>query len=203
MAVKSYDQYCPVAVGLDLLGDRWTLLLLRDLAWYGPKRFGEFSSHNSGLPPALLTERLRRLEAAGLIESSDSRYRLTSAGDEVRPVIDAVARFGVNRLSSGPVTEGALKYLADRMSAVHSDSLESTSGVTTNLTVDGVAVSLTFDTSGITVGDPDSGQPTLELSSHEFMLLVCDPSITLSDLTDVADPKLDNAVSLLSPAGRK
>src|ERR1051326_8575528 len=80
---------CPVACTLDLVGDRWTLLLIRDLL-SEKSRYGEFLSSSEGIPSNLLAERLRRLESAGIIErkpyqSNPPRhsYHLTSVGLEL------------------------------------------------------------------------------------------------------------------------
>src|SRR4051794_9023936 len=64
---KTYDQYCPVAVTLDLVGERWTLLIIRELLG-GPLRYTDLQSVLKGIPPNLLADRLRDLEAHGLVE---------------------------------------------------------------------------------------------------------------------------------------
>ena len=61
------QQRCPVARTLDVVGDRWTILVLRELA-FGPRRFGELERNLGGIPPAVLTSRLQRLEGAALVE---------------------------------------------------------------------------------------------------------------------------------------
>lgn len=99
---RSYDQACPVAHSLDLLGERWTLLIVRDLM-FGPLRFTDLRDGLPGMAPNLLSERLRFLVARGVIERTEqpspgSRnvYRLTARGRELAPVIHALARFGVD-----------------------------------------------------------------------------------------------------------
>jgi len=96
---RSYDQYCPIARSLDLVGDRWTLLILRDLVLHGPRRFGELRRGLPGIPPNLLSGRLQLLVAEGLLvhdTSSPARpeYRLTARGEEIQPVLAALVRFG-------------------------------------------------------------------------------------------------------------
>ena len=59
---------CPIANALDLLGDRWTLLVIRDLMFLGNRRFGEMLASPEGIPTNILTDRLRRLEERGLVE---------------------------------------------------------------------------------------------------------------------------------------
>ena len=95
----TYQQFCAVAAALDHLGDRWTLLVVRELL-AGPRRYGELVEGLPGVATNLLAERLRRLEAAGLVAreaglSGRPVYRLTPRGAEVEPVVVALARFGL------------------------------------------------------------------------------------------------------------
>lgn len=95
---------CPVACALDLLGDRWTLLVVRDLA-IGKGRFGEFLESAEGIPTNILAERLERLESAGLVASATYQenppryaYALTAKGRDLLPVLGAVAQWGARHL---------------------------------------------------------------------------------------------------------
>ena len=100
--VRSYNQNCPIALGLDVLGDRWTLLILRELVG-GPRRYGDIRVELPGIATNLLAERLRELEAAGLIERTElpppaarAVLGLTEAGWRyVVPVLQSVARLGL------------------------------------------------------------------------------------------------------------
>ena len=91
---RTYGQWCPVTRALDLIGDRWTLVIVRDLL-AGPRRFGMLRAELPGISPTLLSERLRTLVKAGVVEHVDSAYRLTEFGRDLRPVVDAFGRFGV------------------------------------------------------------------------------------------------------------
>src|SRR5438874_12858768 len=91
---------CPVANALDVVGDRWTLLVVRDLL-RGRKRFGELAASSERIPTNILAERLKRLERAGLVEATPYsahpprlEYSLTAAGRDLRPVLSAVAAWG-------------------------------------------------------------------------------------------------------------
>ncbi len=90
---------CPIACGLDLLGDKWTLLVLRDLL-DGKTRFSEFERSAESIPTNILTDRLRRLESNGLavrVRALDSRrfeYLPTQKGRDLRPVLIALADWG-------------------------------------------------------------------------------------------------------------
>ncbi|MEP7047607.1 MAG: helix-turn-helix domain-containing protein [Ilumatobacteraceae bacterium] len=107
-AERTYGQYCPIAAGLDVIGDRWTLLILRELSM-GDQRFTDLRTTLAGIAPNLLTERLRSLQSIGLITAVDlpppaarSVYRLTDDGRRIEPVLRSVARFGAHYLSGDP-----------------------------------------------------------------------------------------------------
>ena len=92
---------CPVACTLDVLGDRWTLLVVRDLV-RGKRRFAEFMESPEGIPTNILTERLKRLVSLGVVKSrrySDHpprlEYQLTPKGEDLRPVLRAMVDWGI------------------------------------------------------------------------------------------------------------
>lgn len=91
---RSYRQRCPVTRALDLVGDRWTLVIVRDLL-DGPRRFGELRRDLAGISPTLLSERLARLASDGIVTLDDGRYRLTDLGRGLQPVIDELGRWGL------------------------------------------------------------------------------------------------------------
>jgi DNA-binding HxlR family transcriptional regulator len=104
MAKRSYQQYCGIATALDLLGERWTLLIVRDLL-IGPKRFTDLLEGLPGVGTGLLSQRLRELEDAGVIEkatlpppAASTVYRLTPDGEGLRPAMLALLRWGSRRL---------------------------------------------------------------------------------------------------------
>ena len=110
---------CPVAGALDLLGDRWTLLVVRDL-FAGLKRYGEFAGAMEGIPTNLLADRLKRLEAAGVITSSPYQdnppryeYALTPAGEALRPVMQELVNWGRRHLPGTMVRAEATGNPAD------------------------------------------------------------------------------------------
>jgi len=95
--------WCPVACSLDVLGDRWSLLIIRDLL-LGKTRYGQFLASAEGIPTNILADRLKRLEEVGVVSSTaygqQSRrkdYRLTAAGEALRPVIAALRDWGLNQ----------------------------------------------------------------------------------------------------------
>lgn len=99
MAKRSYRQNCALARAADVIGERWTLLLVRDLL-IGPRRFRDLVRSLKGIGTNLLTSRLRELQAAGLIERRGQQgYALTSSGAALEPAVLALVRWG---LAYGP-----------------------------------------------------------------------------------------------------
>jgi len=105
---RTYGQYCPIAAGLDVVGDRWTLLIIRELSM-GDRRFTDLRAALAGIAPNLLTERLRSLQAMGLVSvvelpppAARSVYSLTDDGHRIEPVLRSMARFGVRYLAGTP-----------------------------------------------------------------------------------------------------
>ena len=97
---KRYGQACPVAKSLDLVGERWTLLLIRDLL-DGPRRFQDFHASLPGIAPTLLSERLKVMEEHGMVarrfyseHPPRAEYVLTDKGRELGFVIGALAAWG-------------------------------------------------------------------------------------------------------------
>jgi DNA-binding HxlR family transcriptional regulator len=98
---KNYRSPCPVACTLDLIGDRWTLLVVRDMV-LGRKRFKEFVSSPEGIPTNILAERLARLTVAGIIRHAPSddgtkhqAYELTPKGRALLPVLKGLRNWGL------------------------------------------------------------------------------------------------------------
>ena len=91
--MKGYGQFCPVAQASEVFAERWTPLILRELA-SGSHRFGDLHRGVPRMSRTLLARRLRSLEADGLIEHGDDGYHLTPAGSDLVPVIDLLGRWG-------------------------------------------------------------------------------------------------------------
>jgi DNA-binding HxlR family transcriptional regulator len=104
---KSYEQVCPMATALDFVGDRWTILILRELLG-GPARFQELRNGLPGIAPNLLSERLRRMEDDSIVRRIDSAvgvlYALTEAGARIRTAIEELGMWGARMGRVGPPT---------------------------------------------------------------------------------------------------
>lgn len=105
--VRTYDHFCVIARALERVGDRWSLLVLRDLLT-GTKRFTDLMDRLGGITPKTLSRRLRELTDAGLVVA-DRRpgrrevwYRLTQAGVELGPVVDALSGWGLRHAWRSP-----------------------------------------------------------------------------------------------------
>jgi len=127
--MRSYRQYCGLARALDIVGDRWTLLIVRELLM-GARRYTDLHKGLPGIATNLLATRLTDLEEAGLVAREEAPppvatplYRLTPRGEELRPVIEALGRWARPLMAQGIkgdafraewLTLPAQLYLADR-----------------------------------------------------------------------------------------
>lgn len=115
--MKAYGQFCPLAQSAQLLCERWTILVIRELI-AGGTRFGDLRKGLPLMSPTLLSTRLKQLVNAGVIERSgeqnNARYRLTMAGHELRPVIELMGAWGHrwarSRLSDDDLDAGLLMW---------------------------------------------------------------------------------------------
>jgi len=129
--MRSYGQYCPLAKTLDVVGDRWSLLIVRELMIRGPSRYTDIRNGLPGVATNLLADRLRELEQAGVVRReaapppvATTLFHLTPRGEELRPVLKAMAQWGLPLM--GEALEGeafrshwlaspVALYLADSM----------------------------------------------------------------------------------------
>ena len=100
--MRSYDEYCALAKSLDVVGDRWTLLIVRELELRGACRYTDLRNGLPGIATNLLADRLRELEHEGLVMREDAPppvattlFRLTPRGQELRPALESLVRWGM------------------------------------------------------------------------------------------------------------
>ncbi len=117
--IRPYNQDCPIARTLDVVGDRWTLLIIRDL-FLGKTRFSEFRASSPGVPPKLLSERLKRLDEQGIARREvysqyplRAEYHLTDKGRSIFPVLYAMGSWGAGNLFEGEpeLRDAVLQYI--------------------------------------------------------------------------------------------
>ncbi|OBA63080.1 transcriptional regulator [Mycobacterium sp. 1100029.7] len=123
MRTRNYNQNCPIARGLDVLGERWTLLILRELVG-GARRYGDLRAELPGIATNLLAERLKELQDDGLVERADlpapigrTVYLLSDLGwQRVLPILQTVAWFGLDRLD--PIDDGPASPLTGFLAGI-------------------------------------------------------------------------------------
>jgi DNA-binding HxlR family transcriptional regulator len=178
---RIYGYYCPVAHALGVVGEKWSLLIVRDLL-KEPKRFTDLLTRLGSITPKWLTLRLRQLEEAGVVErikGQDRReawYKLTPAGQELNPVIEALWSWGLRYAMRSPLPG----------EVVHPDLAIST--LTTSLKnrnkklphsrnwlfkfTNGSPISLSYDGDGdawiATEGEPENPDVTVEISPEAW-----------------------------------
>jgi DNA-binding HxlR family transcriptional regulator len=104
--MRSYGQYCSVAKALDVIGDRWTLLIARELLLQGPCRYTDLKNGLPGIATNLLAQRLDQLEAAGLVWREEAAppvattlFHLTEAGADLEPVLNSLGAWGLRYMT--------------------------------------------------------------------------------------------------------
>ncbi len=108
LQTRNYRSHCSIARTLELLGDKWTLLVVRDLIWHDKHTYGSFRESAEAIPTNILAERLKRLEEAGLVTKKAYqerpvryRYNLTAAGRSLEPMLLAIMQWGHAHLGGG------------------------------------------------------------------------------------------------------
>lgn len=99
--MKTHGEYCPIAKSVEVLGERWSILVMRELL-IGVTKFNELSRGLPGMSRTMLSKRLRELTAAGLVEKLDGGYHLTPAGQELRPFVFGLGGWGEKWLLGEP-----------------------------------------------------------------------------------------------------
>jgi DNA-binding HxlR family transcriptional regulator len=139
--MRSYDEYCAIAKSLDVVGDRWTLLIVRELAQRGASRYTDLRNGLPGIASNLLAERLRDLEDAGVVARQEAPppiattlFRLTPRGEQLRPVLEDLTRWGLP-LMTEQKPEDAVRshWLASALELMLTDRQPDASPVTVEL----------------------------------------------------------------------
>lgn len=116
MSRRSYDQYCAVARALDAVGERWSLLIVRELL-AGPRRYTDLHADLPGVSTDILATRLKQLEGEGVVERRKLErpanavvYQLTERGLTLRPVVDALGGWGLEALGEPRPTDAVREH---------------------------------------------------------------------------------------------
>jgi DNA-binding HxlR family transcriptional regulator len=174
-SARSYGQFCGLARALDVVGDRWNLLIVRELL-VGPMRYGELVASLGGIATNLLAERLRSLESAGVIErrlgqTSGVVYALTPWGGELREAVEALIRWSFPLMVSGPGGDPMQpRWLALALEALLRGR---TAKRPTELGIDAAGLFMTLRL------DKDGPHVTLQPDRRADTILEADPAIVL------------------------
>jgi DNA-binding HxlR family transcriptional regulator/putative sterol carrier protein len=178
---KPFEQYCPVAHALGLVGDRWSLLILRDLL-HGPKRYTDLLEGLRGIGTNILAARLRGLEETGIVSrrrlpppAASTVYELTDYGTELEEVFYALARWGARSLGPpGPRDELYPEWGLNAVAALFSP--EAARGLTETyvLNIGGDVFSVRLDNGHMhaEMGAADDADLTVDTDMDTFFRLV-------------------------------
>lgn len=176
MSTRSYRQYCGLARALDIVGERWSLLIVRELLG-GPARYTELSSALSGIATNLLADRLRDLAAVGVVErrldahGPGAAYALTAWGEQLREPIEALVRWSTPLMRSGRGDDAFQGlWLAVALRALLRDSTSATP-VAVGLDTAGVAMTVALDDTGPRVVVDPSRPPSTVLRAEPDVVL--------------------------------
>jgi DNA-binding HxlR family transcriptional regulator len=187
--MRTYGEYCSVARALDVVGDRWTLLIIREILLRGGCRYTDLKDGLPGIATNLLSERIRELEAAGLIRREDAPppvattlFHLTDAGAQLRPVLDAIGQWGV-RFMTGPAASDQFRgywgamFLRDRDPGERPVSIEVRSA--------GSPVVIEVSGGAVTARPGTAAAPDLILQGEPHLVLALfSGQLTASQVTD-------------------
>ena len=183
---RRYRLLCPIARALDRVGDRWTLLILRDLH-AGPARFSDLQTL-PGIASNLLTNRLRQLEEDALIRRRDAEYgttvyELTELGARTSDLLFELARFGAEFPPDDEIKRpGNLRTIAITLRVACQRVVDPGMSLRAELVVDGESFTFTVDCGVVDVkaGKPSNPEATLT-TSYEPMIAVADGQISLDE----------------------
>jgi DNA-binding HxlR family transcriptional regulator len=176
MTMRSYAQYCGLARALDVVGNRWSLLIVRELLG-GPARYGQLQAGLPGIATNLLAERLRELEEAGVVrrqldtDSNGVAYALTPWGSELRDPIHALVGWSTPLMVSGPQGDSFrthwLVVALESLLAGKRTKVPTTVGVE----VDGATVTVRVDRTGTHAALSGDSQPETVLRAEPMVVL--------------------------------
>lgn len=201
---RSYRQYCGLARALDVIGDRWNLLIVRQLL-VGPARYGELHAGLPGVATNLLVDRLRDLERHGVIERSAGTggptYALTEWGAELRGPVEALIRWSTPLMARGPDGDGfQVEWLAIALPAL----LAGRGGKgTIGIVVDGEVLQVEATSQGVVVGPSHGRQLGDVLHADAWTVLgLAAGALTLDDVRVRidGDPNAVRSVLALAPS---
>jgi DNA-binding HxlR family transcriptional regulator len=180
---RSYNLLCPISRALDHVGDRWTLLILRDLH-AGPARFKDLQTGLTGIASNLLSDRLQALEADGLIQKGKSEfdvslYLLTGLGEKTNQLLFELARFGRQMPHPPKVRKpGNFRTIAVSLGTACKRAVGPDHNFTANLLIDGEAFRMTAQKSDAQIRSGAAENPDVVMTtSYEAIMALADGDI--------------------------
>lgn len=178
---KTYGQYCGLARALDLVGDRWTLLIVRELL-IAPARFGDLQAGLGSVATNLLAERLDTLQRSGIIEKRTDNarpvYELTPLGAGLREPVEALVRWSTPLMIPGPAADRAdARWLAVALPALLAGKTDS-DDEEIGIRVDGVDLTLIPTNAGI---EAEVGAPPTDQEIHHVSMTTALAAAVLSE----------------------
>jgi DNA-binding HxlR family transcriptional regulator len=181
VTARSYAQLCGIATALDVIGDRWTALVVRDLL-LGPLRFGDLAEGLPGIGTNTLTARLKHLEASGVVHrrllprpDRGTVYELTALGRELEPILMALGRWGTKSMGRlPPDVASRSRWLVAAMLAFHDESRRVARPTTWELRLTDGAFTVQAEGRNLTVtaGAPDDADLTITTTDEDLHRLL-------------------------------
>jgi DNA-binding HxlR family transcriptional regulator len=211
--MRSYDEYCSLAKSLDVVGDRWTLLIIRELAMRGACRYTDLRNGLPGIATNLLAERLRELEQAGVIAREDAPppiastlFLLTPRGEQLRPALEDLIRWGIPLMTEQRPDDAVRSHwIAYALELMLTDSRPDASPVTIELDIGDEPITLETRDGAIhtRLGRTDSADAVISGEARQIMGLF----LGLTELADAeaaglsyqGDPAILDRIGPLHP----
>ena len=174
--MRLYGQYCGLARALDVVGNRWSLLVVRELLM-GPARYGRLQAGLPGISTNLLTERLRELEEAGVVlrqldsDSNGVAYALTPWGHELRSTVAALVNWSKPLMVSGPQDDSFRPHWLVVALESLLGSKRAASPASAGVEVDGATLIVRIDATGTRVWPAVDEQPKTVLRAEPPVIL--------------------------------
>ncbi|MFI1234409.1 winged helix-turn-helix transcriptional regulator [Nocardia salmonicida] len=187
--MRSYGQYCGLARSLEVVGDRWNLLIVRELL-IAPARYRDLIEGLPGIATNLLADRLRDLEAAGVVErrltgvGSVVEYALTPWGAELRQPVESLIRWSTPLMVRGPADDDSFRpgWLALALPALLDTRVEVRLSATVGLEIGDLPLQLRTTSSGFEVGPHDGRELDATVRADPaYILGLAAGAFTLSD----------------------
>ncbi|MGH3724589.1 MAG: winged helix-turn-helix transcriptional regulator [Mycobacterium sp.] len=203
--MRSYGQYCGLARSLEVVGDRWNLLIVRELL-IAPARYRDLIDGLPGIATNLLADRLRDLEASGVVErrlageGSVVEYVLTPWGAELRRPIESLLRWSTPLMVRGPAHGDAFRpgWLTLAVPALLDARVKVRSSVTVGLEIGAEPLQLRATRSGFEVGPQDGRTPEATVRADPvYVLGLAAGALTLSDARALGLVEIDGDESLV------